>query len=473
MTTNVPVPVLGPNGYVAPQESAIMAGVQADLQAAFDNNLSFSNGSPELQLATSFTAIIGDAYAQFLFYTNSVDPPYSTGRMQDAIGRLYGLTRNPAQPTTVNLLCTGAFNTVIPVGALAQDTSGNVYSCTEAGTIPIGGSITLAFANTQTGPIACPANSVTAIYQAIPGWDTVNNVSDGVLGNVVESAADFEFRREQAIEANSNTMIGSIVGAVFDVPNVLDVFGYDNASSSPVTVGSQVIAKNSIFICVAGGASTAVAQAILDKKGPGCGYTGNTVVTAYDSNPLYSAPIAYSVTYEIPTSLTFIVVITLVNNSSIPSNALSLVQAAILSGFSGSDGGSRARIGSTTYALRYASDIVALGGWAQLVSIQLGTLAETPAVVTGSIAGTTLTVTAVASGMLAVGDYLTGANVAASTVITAFISGSGSTGTYTVNVSQTAASATIDAYVVASDAVVCPINQVPALANPTICLVLQ
>lgn len=473
MTTAVPTPTLGPNGYIAPAESAIMAGVQADLQAAFGGNLSFSDGSPELQLATSFTAIIGDSNAQFLAYVNGIDPPYSTGRMQDAIGRLYGLIRNPAQPTTVNLLCTGAFNTVIPFGALAQDTSGNIYVCTESGTIPVGGSITLAFANTVMGPIACPSGTVTAIYQAIPGWDTVTNSADGVLGNVVESQADFEFRREQAIEANSSTMIGSIVGNVLDVPDVLDAYGYDNSSDSPVTVGGQTIAANSIFICVAGGTSTAVAQAILDKKGPGCGYTGNTTVTVYDSNPAYSAPIAYSVTYEIPSALTFVVVVTLVNSSNVPSTALSMVQAAILSGFSGSDGGSRARIGSTVYALRYASDITALGPWAQLVSIQLGTLAETPAAVTGSIAGTILTVSAVASGTLTVGSYLSGANIADSTVITALGSGSGGTGTYSVNTSQTAASATIHAYAVSSDAVTCPINQAPALADPTICLILQ
>jgi hypothetical protein len=474
MTTSVPAVVLGPYGYVAPSEAAIMAGVQADMQAAFDGNLDFSDGSPELQLATSYTAVIGDSNNQFLSYVNGIDPPYSTGRMQDAIGRLYGLTRNPAQPTTVSVTCGGAYNTPIPVGALTQDTAGNIYSCTEAGTIGIGGTVILPFANTLTGPIPCPAGTLNAIYQVIPGWDTVTNAGDGVLGNVVQSQANFEFEREQTIEANSNTMIGSIVGNVLKVANVLDAYGYDNSSSSPVTVGGQTIAANSIFVCVAGGLETAVAQAILDKKGPGCGYTGNTTVTAYDSNPAYSAPIAYSVTYEIPSALTFIVVVTIVNSSTVPANALAQVQAAILSGFSGSDGGSRARIGSTTYALRYAQDIVALGSWAQLVSIELGDTASTSAVVTGSISATTLSVTAVASGALAAGDFISGVNVAPSTVIVSQLSGTaGGIGTYNVNTPQTAASATVDAYAASSDAIACPINQAPALANPTICLVLQ
>jgi len=65
--------------------------------------------------------------------------------------------------------------------------------------------------------------------------------------------------------------------------------------------------------------------------------------------------------------------------------------------------------------------------------------------VTGSIATTTLTVTAVGAGTLSVGQVISGANVVAGTVITAILTGTGGVGTYTVSVSQTAASATITA----------------------------
>lgn len=76
-----------------------------------------------------------------------------------------------------------------------------------------------------------------------------------------------------------------------------------------------------------------------------------------------------------------------------------------------------------------------------------GTAGSPPAAaeVTGAIAGTTLTVTAVASGSLAVGQVLSGANVTAGTVITALGTGNGGAGTYTVSISQTAASATVNA----------------------------
>lgn len=66
-------------------------------------------------------------------------------------------------------------------------------------------------------------------------------------------------------------------------------------------------------------------------------------------------------------------------------------------------------------------------------------------VVTGSIAGTTLTVTAVTSGALAVGQIISGSGVTAGTKITGFLTGTGGTGTYTVSETQTVSSTTINA----------------------------
>jgi hypothetical protein len=59
---------------------------------------------------------------------------------------------------------------------------------------------------------------------------------------------------------------------------------------------------------------------------------------------------------------------------------------------------------------------------------------------TASISTTTLTVTAVASGTLFVGQSITGTGVTSGTVITGFVGGSGGVGTYTINNSQTVGS---------------------------------
>lgn len=66
------------------------------------------------------------------------------------------------------------------------------------------------------------------------------------------------------------------------------------------------------------------------------------------------------------------------------------------------------------------------------------------AIITGSITSTTLTVTTMLSGdQLAVGQYLTGTNVTVGSYITAFGTGNGGVGTYTVSASSTATTTTI------------------------------
>jgi len=74
-------------------------------------------------------------------------------------------------------------------------------------------------------------------------------------------------------------------------------------------------------------------------------------------------------------------------------------------------------------------------------------LNQTEAVITGSISGTTLTVTSMLSGEpIQLGQYIGGTGgggVSAGTYITAFVTGAGTTGTYTVNNSQTVTSTTI------------------------------
>lgn len=77
---------------------------------------------------------------------------------------------------------------------------------------------------------------------------------------------------------------------------------------------------------------------------------------------------------------------------------------------------------------------------AELVSIATGLVGSTAASFTATISGTTLNVSAVSSGTLAVGQEVRGSGVSAGTLISAFGTGVGGTGTYTVTNSQTVSS---------------------------------
>lgn len=372
-TTNIPAPVFGATGLITPPETAILAGALADISAAFGGGLNPALETPQGQLATSTTAIIGDCNDQFLLLANACDPAYAAGRFQDALGRIYFIERNPAQSTVAQVSCLGGNGVVIPVGALAQDTaSGTVYACTEAGTIPASGTVVLPFAAVTTGPLPVPV--AMTVYQAIAGWDAVAPVS-GVLGNVVESRADFEFRRQQSVAKNAVGTLPAIRGAVLGVPGVLDVYTTENDTNAYVNTGGISLNPNGLYIAVVGGDPDAVAQAIWSKKMPGCPYysLANTTVSVSDYLN-YSAPYpSYPVSWHTPTATPIYFAVTIANTPAVPSDALVQIQGAIMQAFSGADGGSRARIGSKLYASRYYGIIGNLGAWAQIVEVLIGT----------------------------------------------------------------------------------------------------
>ncbi|HWB48358.1 MAG TPA: hypothetical protein VG651_04550 [Stellaceae bacterium] len=144
----------------------------------------------------------------------------------------------------------------------------------------------------------------------------------------------------------------------------------------------------------------------------------------------------------------------LVTNSDLENSSMTLAGHTVALGgaqtFAASDltngvTGSSAVVLATnpTFTSAITIDTVHLGDNGNNVLVLRDVNANVPvAVVTGSISATTLTVTDVTSGVLAVGDNL---NVASDTRITAFGTGIGGVGTYTVSVSQTVSSRTITA----------------------------
>jgi len=379
LSTNVPPPLFTDRGFIPQTDDAILTGVQQDYQGAFGGNLNFATdqATPQGQLANSTAAIIANTQAEFCALAQEMDPAFNSGRFQDAIARIYYLTRNPALPTTVQCDCVGAQGTVIEPGAQAIDQVGNIYVCTDGGTIDETGTISLAFSCTVNGPIACPADSLNRIYIAVPGWDTINNPLDGVLGRNVESRQAFEARRAASVAKNSNGQIQSVLGAVLSVSGVLDAFAYQNDEDDPLMYRGVTLAPHSIYVAVVGGTNEDVAQAIWSKKSPGCSYNGDTDVVVYDTSPVYTAPYpAYTVTFERPAEIPILFAVEIASGPDVPADAASQIQAAIISAFAGEDGGPRARIGSTIYASRFICPINALGSWVKIITLQIGVSAS-------------------------------------------------------------------------------------------------
>lgn len=371
--TNVPAVQWTPNGLVIPSEQEVLQGVLADLDQAFGGGMNPGLTTPQGQLATSETAIIGNNNSELIALINAVDPAYAYGRMQDALCRIYFLERRPATPSRAACLCVGSASTIIPVGALVTD-GVNTWLCAEGGVIGPGGSVTLNFDCSVTGPVPAVAGAINKIYRTIPGWDTVTNPSDAILGSLVESRSELEQRRNQTLMANSVGTVQAMLGQVLKVEGVTDAYVYSNDTSGSETVSGVTIGAHQVYCAVTGGDSLDVATALWKKKPPGVPwYNGNTTVTVSDTIG-YEAPYpTYTVKYEDPAALPILFAVTIAASTAVPADFETQIKTAIVSAFAGADGGPRARIGSTIYASRFYAPVAALGPWAQIISILIGT----------------------------------------------------------------------------------------------------
>ena len=394
-TSSVPPIVFTPAGPVIPPESAILAGVQSDMNAAFGGGLNPALETPQGQLASSQTAVIADKNSEIALIVNQVDPLYASDRFQDAIGRIYFLDRKPATATAVTATLGGLSGTVVPAGTFAQDTSGNTYVLLGDVTIGAGGTVSSSWQNIATGPIPCPMNTLTKVYQAIPGWDTITNPADGTLGQDVETRAEFEFRRQNSVALNSHGTTQAIYGNLFEtVANVLDCYVIDNPAGITVDKGATnyPMAHNSLFVAVIGGADADIAAAIWEKKDGGCSYAPwpdvpdgptvpglGTVATQTIIDPsgyTYPQP-AYQVSFIRPGSLAIKFAVQIVNLPSLPSNISDLIIAALIAQFNGTNGSIRARIGAAVLAANYYAPVAGAAPNVQLISVLVGTSSPT------------------------------------------------------------------------------------------------
>lgn len=456
--TTVPKITFGEKGLILPDEQTqILPAVQVDIDGAMGGGLNPSLETPQGQLASSEAAIVGNVNDTFLEMVNLFDPAYSYGRYQDALGRIYFIERIGAEATVVQTTCSGATGLVIPAGSAAVAADGNIYVSTSDGTIGLDGTASIPFACSTLGPITCPAGSLNQIYRSISGWDSITNPADGVLGRDTETRAQFEERRFRSVANNAMGFLPAVLGAVLEVPGVLDAYVTENFTGSPLTSGGVTLAAHSLYVAAVGGDQAAVAKAIWTKKAPGCDMNGNTTVTVYD-DVNYEPPYpSYQVKFETPSSLAFVFAVNIVNSAQVPVDAQAQIAAAIISAFAGADGGSRARIGSSIYASRYYGPVALLGAWAQIISLQIGTQHTAAATFTGTLAGMALTVSGV-TGTVAIGQTVVGPGVLPGTVIQ---SGSGTS--WVVNLSQTLGPETMYGVVGDQNSVDVQINEVPTI----------
>lgn len=378
--SNVPALQITPEGVTTPDSVTIRNGVLADENIAFGGDLDIVTPStPQAYLADQLTSNISNANAAVAYFVSQVDPATAEGRMQDAIARIYFLTRDGATSSVVQAQCTGQPGAILPAGSLAEDDANNLWQSTGDVTFSGGGIASVQFVCLVTGPILLGIGALTRIAQAVPGWDAITNLGAATVGTNVETRAAFERRRQESVAKNGRGSAPAIRSAVWGVAGVLDVFAYDNYTNAVMNYGSTSypIAPHSIYVGVVGGDDDEVAQAIWKAKDAGCDMNGNTTITVSDTEG-YSYPYpTYPIKFNRPMSLPIKFAIQIANSSALPADIVALTKAAVIATFNGTNGSQRARMGGQIFASNFYAPVAAVGTTVSIIQIKIGTTTPT------------------------------------------------------------------------------------------------
>lgn len=350
--------------------------------------------TPAGQLIDSQTAAIVDKDNEVLFLGNQFNPLTASGVWQDALGKIYFLTRKTAQASEAVCQCNGLAGTVITQGArIKSSADGSEWACMEAVTIPATGSAQARFQAQTPGPLVALANTLTEIVTVTPGWDSVTNPAAAVVGRDSESQLEFEKRRYNSVAANARGSVAALYGAIANLPDVLDVVVLENVGNDPIASWGVTIPGHSVWIAVTGGTDSEIAETIYRKKDAGCGTAGNTQI-GYQDAELPGMPI-YTYRIERPAPLAFAVRVTLRLTPTTPQDIEQKIKDAVLADFNGAGPHDNLRVGTAqeVYASRFYCAVIG-AGVQNLVSIELAAPA------TGGTWGPSVTVNADQSPVL-------------------------------------------------------------------------
>jgi len=390
MATNVPIPVFTPTGLKTFDEQTILSGVQADWASAFalsGKALNTELTTPQGQLQQSQAYMVTAFQAALADLIANIDPMTASGVYQDALGRIYFLTRQAATFATVQATVTGTIGATLPAGSQVKSADGTIWASTTEVVYSAGGTAPVIFQSLVAGSAPAAGVNDLRIYQQVPNWIAVSNSAPSSPGTDTETRVEFETRRAASVQIGGVGQAANVRAAIANVTGVTDLFIYNNGGDAAITYGttSYPIPAHSLAISVTGGANADVAAAINSKLDCGCGMStsaglGTLVTVNVQDTVNYVAPYpTYPVRFVRPANTSVYITVNVANLSTLPANYITQVQAvvaaAFANGFTSADGTisvPRARIGGQIVAAEYSAPILALGNITP-VTIFIGT----------------------------------------------------------------------------------------------------
>lgn len=326
-------------GVIVPDTSEVLTEVQNMFKEVFGEDLDLTATTTQGRLIEMFQRNRTFCIQICALVSNMLNLGRATGFVLDDLGSLFLIERHPATYTTTTVVLGGVAGTIVPAGTRLQTTDGDIFINEQSYTIDASGSVNALYRAQETGEIACAPNTLTVILDRINGLETATNPAQPVLGQELESDADFRARIKTSLNINSIAITSAIKSNLEAIPSVVDSYCYDNYTGSVETIDGVKVPAHSLLACVEGGSNTDVALVLYKKKSGGCGYIkasdnqGYTVITQNVIDESYGN--TYPVTFMRPEETPIDIVLTVSRQDYSGADLENAVKDAVLQWYNG------------------------------------------------------------------------------------------------------------------------------------------
>lgn len=251
------------------------------LQGIYGTGINVDQNSPDGEAVGISAQAVIDLLEFIVSVNNGFDPDQAIGAILDQRVAINNIQRQggtyTVQPiditvsTTVTLQGLDAnYNSPNGTGFTVQDSSGNEFILANSQTFTAG-TTTVNFRAQQIGIVNVPTNTVNVPVTIVAGVTSVNNSTAAEsVGQTQETDAQLRTRRQQSVALSTTGYDNGLLGAIQALSGVTEAVLYDNRTGA--TVNTMV--PHSIWLIVAGGANSDIANAIYNRISDGCNQNG-------------------------------------------------------------------------------------------------------------------------------------------------------------------------------------------------------
>lgn len=259
------------NGFKADSFIEILTRLSTQLKDIYGQDINLDQDTQDGQMLGINTTVISDLQDLALYIYNAMDPDFAEGVNLDRLLKLLVRTRLPATKSTVDINLTLNRDAIIPITYTVSDSNGQNWQITSEQTLTAGTHL-VTFESVDYGTITAESNTITQQVTIMTEIDSLINPADAVSGRDEESDQELRERRNKILEVNAYSTLGSIVGKILTLDNVVDCIAYENKTS--VYDSEKDLNSHSIWIIAKGGEIDQITETIAKDKTGGAGLKG-------------------------------------------------------------------------------------------------------------------------------------------------------------------------------------------------------